>query len=53
MHHIFALPTQIDHEAEGGLLTIKLGLDELEVSAKVRPERPNPGSCMSLWVERK
>ena len=36
MHHIFALPTQIDHEAEGGLLTIKLGLDELEVSAKVR-----------------
>jgi hypothetical protein len=44
---------QIDHEADEELATIKLGLDELEVSAKVRPEMPNPGSCMNLWVERK
>jgi hypothetical protein len=44
---------KIDHEADAELLAIKFGLDELEVSAKVRPERPNPGSCMSLRVERK
>ena len=47
------LPAKIDHEADAELVVIKFGLDKLEVSAKVRPEMPKPGSCMNLWVERK
>ena len=47
------VPAKIDHEADAELIAIKVGLDKLEVSAKVRPEMPKPGSCMTLWVERK
>jgi hypothetical protein len=46
-------PAKIDHEADAELTAIKFALDKLEVSAKVRPEMPKPGSCMNLWVERK
>ena len=44
---------EIGHRAEEEPVATVLGLDKLDVSAKVRPERPKPGRCMNLWVERK
>jgi hypothetical protein len=44
---------EIGHEAEEDPVATKLGLDKLDVSAKVRPAKPKPGRYMNLWVERK
>ena len=39
---------EIVHEAEEGLVALKLGLDKLDVSPKVRPEKPKPGRCVNF-----
>ena len=44
--------SEIVHEAKEDLVFVKLGF-ELDVSAKVRPEKPKPGRCMNLCVEIK
>ena len=41
------------HASEEDVAAANLDLGILDVFIKVRPEKPKPGRCIILWVERK
>ena len=44
---------EFDHAPEEDVAATNLNLGILDVFIKVRPEKPKPGRCINLWVERK